>query len=130
MLSKSWSVSTRRTLRTKSTSRLHRGPPMTPLTETSKSLAEKTEAKKEKEVQRDDAVEKLASARESLKLQTDVLMESIKELQDLKPACVDTGMSYKERVARREQEIQSLKQADCILVHFAEFGPDGAAEAC
>jgi len=35
--------------------------------------------------------------------------------QGLKPQCVDSGVSYKERVARRENEIQSLKDALEIL---------------
>jgi len=37
------------------------------------------------------------------------------ELAKLKPACVSTGSSYSERVARREQEIESLKNAYVIL---------------
>merc|ERR1719265_2546594 len=31
--------------------------------------------------------------------------------EKLKPSCVDSGESYEERVARREEEIQSLKEA-------------------
>merc|ERR1719335_1996236 len=37
------------------------------------------------------------------------------ELQELQPACVQTAMSYEERVAKREQEIESLKKALCVL---------------
>ena len=33
----------------------------------------------------------------------------------LKPSCVDAGVSYEERVARREAEIQSLQEALKIL---------------
>merc|ERR1719218_272242 len=33
----------------------------------------------------------------------------------LKPSCVDAGVNYEERVARREAEIQSLKEALSIL---------------
>merc|ERR1719343_179749 len=33
----------------------------------------------------------------------------------LKPSCVDAGVSYDDRVARREEEIQSLKEALNIL---------------
>ena len=29
---------------------------------------------------------------------------------ELQPACVDTGMSYEERVAWREQEIEALER--------------------
>merc|ERR1719409_1679223 len=100
------------------------------MTETGKSLAAKTQAKDEKNTQLDDALEKLANASDQLDEQTAILQESINELRELKPACVDTGMSYEERVARREEEIEALKKADCILVHFSEYGPEGAAEAC
>ena len=34
---------------------------------------------------------------------------------ELKPTCIDTGMSYEERVARREAEIDALKQALEVL---------------
>jgi len=43
---------------------------------------------------------------------------------------VDTGMSYKERVARREDEIAALKKADCILSAYEQYGPDGLSDAC
>merc|ERR1719465_182402 len=33
----------------------------------------------------------------------------------LKPSCVDTGISYEERVARRKAEIESLQEALKIL---------------
>ena len=58
------------------------------------------------------------------------LAESIKELLELKPVCVDTGMSYEERVARREDEIESLKKALCILTAYAQYGPDCLSDAC
>merc|ERR1719310_1531407 len=35
--------------------------------------------------------------------------------EKLKPTCVDTGISYEDRVAAREAEIQSLKEALQIL---------------
>jgi len=35
--------------------------------------------------------------------------------EKLKPSCVDSGLSYQERVGRREEEIQSLKEALRIL---------------
>jgi len=33
----------------------------------------------------------------------------------LKPSCVDSGVSYEDRVARRKEEIQSLQEALQIL---------------
>jgi len=41
--------------------------------------------------------------------------DAVAELAELKPACVSTGSNYAERVMRREQEIESLKNAYVIL---------------
>ena len=40
---------------------------------------------------------------------------ALDELDKLKPVCVDSGMTWEERTARREQEISSLKEALRIL---------------
>ena len=40
-----------------------------------------------------------------------LLDDSMKQLEDLNPQCIDTGMSYDERVAKREEEIEALKTA-------------------
>jgi len=45
----------------------------------------------------------------------DLLDSALKELEELKPTCIDTGMSYSERVKKREQEMVALKKALCIL---------------
>merc|ERR1719468_446559 len=100
------------------------------MTETGKSLAEKKQAVEERSSQKDDASEKLEKADDNLEMQTKILETSIQELLDLKPVCVDTGMSYKARVARREDEIAALKKADCILSAYAQYGPDGLSDAC
>lgn len=98
--------------------------------ESSISLVEKQMAEEQKTKQKDDALEELESADEDLRAQTDILKVSIRELLELKPTCVDTGMSYEERVARREDEIESLKKALCTLNASEEFGPEGAGAAC
>jgi len=90
------------------------------MTETGKSLAEKTMAEEQKDDQHANTVEELDSARESLVSEASILSTSITELIELKPTCIDTGMSYEERVARREDEIESLKKALCIFENFAE----------
>jgi len=90
------------------------------------SLAEKTMAKEEKTKQKDNAIEDLEEADTSLDSQAIILSTAIKELRDLKPTCIDTGMSYEERVARREDEIESLKKALCVLEQYQKFGPEGA----
>jgi len=100
------------------------------MTETGKSLAAKKVASEERTAQKDDASEKLEKADDILSEQTKILQASIQELLDLKPVCEDTGMSYKERVARREDEIAALKKADCILRAYEKYGPEGLSDAC
>jgi len=46
------------------------------------------------------------------------------ELEELKPMCIDTGMSYEERVEKREEEIDALKKALCML------DPEGVEPEC
>jgi hypothetical protein len=100
------------------------------MTESGKSLAEKNIAKKEKTRLNGETEENFNDAEDSLDAQTKILATSIKELMELKSACVDTGMSYADRIAMREQEIASLKKALCILGAYAEYGPDGLSDAC
>merc|ERR1719191_2594266 len=50
-----------------------------------------------------------------LKEHTELKEDALKELDKLKPACVATGSDYEEKVARREQEIESLKNAYTIF---------------
>merc|ERR1719453_651420 len=50
-----------------------------------------------------------------LKMNRDLLDEALKVYEELVPACVDTGMTYEERVQAREDEIEALKKALCIL---------------
>jgi hypothetical protein len=45
----------------------------------------------------------------------DLLDKALMEIEQLKPTCIDTGMSYKERVEKREEEMAALKTALCIL---------------
>jgi len=45
----------------------------------------------------------------------DLLDSALKIIEGLKPTCIDTGMSYEERVAKRQEEIKALKAALCIL---------------
>jgi len=54
----------------------------------------------------------------------DLLDAALKVIEGLKPTCIDTGMSYEERVAKREEEIAALKKALCIL------DPEGVEEQC
>jgi len=40
---------------------------------------------------------------------------AMKYYEQLKPSCVDAGLSYEDRVAKRNEEVQSLKEALKIL---------------
>jgi len=53
-----------------------------------------------------------------------MLDETLKELETLTSECIDTGMSYAERVAAREEEIAALKKALCML------DPEGVEPDC
>jgi len=100
------------------------------MTESGKSLAEKQVAEKEKTKLKDETDSNLNDADDDLNSQTKILVTSIKELMELQPACIDTGMSYADRVALREEEIAALKKALCILGAYAQYGPEGLADAC
>jgi len=52
---------------------------------------------------------------EDLQTAMDLLDKALEELEELKPTCIDTGMSYAERVAKREEEMKALQSAVCIL---------------
>eukprot|EP00928_Gymnodinium_smaydae_P079427 TRINITY_DN63360_c0_g1_i1.p1 TRINITY_DN63360_c0_g1~~TRINITY_DN63360_c0_g1_i1.p1 ORF type:complete len:755 (+),score=191.55 TRINITY_DN63360_c0_g1_i1:48-2312(+) len=99
------------------------------MTESGKSLAEKNVAHDQKTTQKDSAEEELNTADESLKSQMSILQTALSELMELKPACIDTGMSYAERVARREDERAALTKALCVLENYEKYGPDGASGA-
>merc|ERR1719158_1000320 len=100
------------------------------MTESGKSLAEKNMSHESKTRQKDTTIEEYESADSDLNSQTDILKLAIRELLELKPTCIDTGMSYEERVARREDEIESLKKALCTLNASEDFGPEGGGANC
>merc|ERR1719160_910489 len=55
--------------------------------------------------------EKMADLQSNVNL----LDKALEELEELKPTCIDTGMSYDERVKKREEEIKALENALKIL---------------
>lgn len=61
---------------------------------------------------------------DDLQTAQDRLDAALKVIEGLKPTCIDTGMSYEERVAKREEEIAALKKALCIL------DPEEVEEQC
>lgn len=54
---------------------------------------------------------KLDTSYDELQNNQDRLDKALKELVDLQPTCIDTGMSYEDRKAKREAEIEALKKA-------------------
>jgi len=59
--------------------------------------------------------ELLVSTKRSLEQTQTELDAALKYYDKLKPDCVDSGMSYEERVKRREEELESLQDAYKIL---------------
>jgi hypothetical protein len=100
------------------------------MTESTKSLKQKNVAKDEKDKYLMNTLDELETSSDGLNAEMEILTTAVKELMELKPVCVDTGMSYADRKARRKDEMESLKKALCILEAYAEYGPDGLADAC
>jgi len=84
-------------------------------TTTKVSIGTKTVAKENNKAELAETEQLLREDKESMEEEQELLDAAIHELQELQPACVQTAMSYEERVAKREQEIESLKQALCVL---------------
>merc|ERR1719156_388023 len=57
----------------------------------------------------------IESAMADLKDSQKLLDDALKAYEELKPQCIDTGMSYEERVAARKKEIAALEKALCQL---------------
>merc|ERR1719401_1904171 len=70
---------------------------------------------KHKEERAQEAAEALRSAKTGLAFTQEELDRALDYYDTLKAECLDKGLSYEERVKRREEEIQSLKEALRIL---------------
>merc|ERR550514_2091178 len=80
-------------------------------TDTETDMSDKGDLKGDKESAKTTAELDIKDAEADLKKETELHNSSVAELEKLKPLCVETGMTWKERTARREQELASLKQA-------------------
>mmetsp|Transcript_52470 Transcript_52470/g.119952 ORF Transcript_52470/g.119952 Transcript_52470/m.119952 type:complete len:657 (-) Transcript_52470:15-1985(-) len=87
-----------------------------------KFMAESTQSKEVKEVEKEhkegnkaDAESSLRNTKKELTLTQDELDKALEYYSKLKADCLDTGLSYEERVKAREEEIQSLQEALRIL---------------
>jgi len=81
-------------------------------------IEQKQSDKESKENEKESTNADLVDYKDSLGEATTLKGESLDELEKLKPACVSTGSSYEEKVARRKQEIEALKEATKILTEM------------
>merc|ERR1719443_1560041 len=73
------------------------------------------EAVEHKTTKKQDDEEALTTAKDDLESAKKELMAAMKYFDKLKPSCVDSGVSYEERVKQRKEEIESLQEALKIL---------------
>merc|ERR1719454_1235602 len=84
--------------------------------ETKMSIAAKKNALEATTTELTEGMDNLSTAEDELRTQQELLDTAVKTWEELLPGCVaDPGMSYEERVARRNQEMQALKDCYCIL---------------
>lgn len=82
---------------------------------TKTSVETKKTAKEEKSAELERTETNISDDMDSLKAAQKTLEGSLKELQELHKACIDTGMTWEERQQAREEELAALKEALCIL---------------
>merc|ERR1719326_263532 len=83
--------------------------------EARKDKALKENEKEHKASQRVGKESALHSTEAELKATQEQLETAVAYYEKLRPSCVDSGVTYGERVSRREAEIQSLQEALKIL---------------
>merc|ERR1719160_1395613 len=83
--------------------------------DTEADISDKGALKETAETDKTNAELDITQAEADLKAQKELLQAALDELEKLKPVCVDSGMSWEERSARRDQEIEALKEALKIL---------------
>merc|ERR1719214_336085 len=88
------------------------------------SIASKETGKSQAESDLKSTDANIVASMDDLAKHQEMLDDVLKELEDLKPACVDTGMSYADRVQKRKDEIDALKKALC------ELDPEKVEDEC
>merc|ERR1719197_1749687 len=83
--------------------------------ESNESVAVKDTTIKHNDNRRQQAEENNRKVKKELKLTQEELDAAMDYHAKLKADCIDTGLSYAERVKAREEELQSLKEALAML---------------
>ena len=84
-------------------------------TDTETDMSDKGDLKTDKESSKTTAELDIKDAEADLRKETDLHNSSVAELEKLKPVCVESGATHAERTARREQEIESLKDRKSVV---------------
>merc|ERR1719473_763683 len=85
------------------------------MTDSKVDKAEKSTDIEHKTAKKQDESQALVVKKEDLEGTQKELDAALAYFDKLKPSCVDAGVSYEDRVARREEEIESLQEALKIL---------------
>eukprot|EP00929_Paragymnodinium_shiwhaense_P035257 TRINITY_DN1905_c0_g1_i1.p2 TRINITY_DN1905_c0_g1~~TRINITY_DN1905_c0_g1_i1.p2 ORF type:complete len:708 (-),score=332.22 TRINITY_DN1905_c0_g1_i1:78-2201(-) len=85
---------------------------------TETDISDKNESKKTKEGRVSEIHDELVENANSLKDEGEKLTTSEKALAELKKQCIDGEETYEERVAKRQKEIEALKEAHAILENW------------
>jgi cell division septum initiation protein DivIVA len=85
------------------------------MTDSTVDKAQKTQDIEHKTKKKQDQSHSLEKTKEDLVGTQEELDAALAYYEKLKPSCVDAGVSYEDRVARRKEEIQSLQEALRIL---------------
>merc|ERR1719333_1151171 len=81
------------------------------MTDSKVDKSEKSTDIEHKEAKKQDESQTLTVKKEDLEGTQKELDAALAYFDKLKPSCVDSGVSYEDRVARRKEEIESLKEA-------------------
>merc|ERR1719188_836462 len=77
--------------------------------------AEKETAVEDKTAKKQDTTQDLQLTEADLAAGQKELDAALQYFEKLKPSCIDVGVSYEDRVARRKEELESLQEALKIL---------------
>merc|ERR1719386_560424 len=85
------------------------------MSDSKEDKAAKSSSVEHKTAKKQDQEQALTVSRKDLEGTQKELDAALAYFDKLKPSCVDSGVSYEDRVARRKEEIESLQEALKIL---------------